>query len=328
MHRRDFLQQLAGAALAGSCAAPLLAEKPAEPLPNTPPMIDTHQHLWDLKRLNVPWVHKAAEVLRRSYVTRDYLQAAKGLNIVKTVYMEVNVPATELVAEVELITKLCQSDEHPTAAAVIGGRPGEPAFADYIRPMAKNPFVKGVRQVLHGGTPRGYCLNEPFVKSIQLLGELGLSFDLCLRPNELSDAVRLVDQCPGTRFILDHCGNADPKAFSSRSNGTRPSHDPRTWRRDMAALATREHVVCKISGVVARAPQPNWTADDLAPVVNFCLDQFGPDRVVFGSDWPVCLVGAPLADWVAALKQIVKQRPLEHQKKLLHDNAQRIYGLQ
>jgi predicted TIM-barrel fold metal-dependent hydrolase len=95
----------------------------------------------------------------------------------------------------------------------------------------------------------------------------------------------------------------------------------------MAALASRDRVVCKISGVVARAPQPNWGPEDLAPVVTRCLDLFGPDRVVFGSDWPVCLGGAPLADWVTALKQIISDRPLEHQRNLLHDNAQRIYAV-
>jgi len=329
MHRRDFIHRLTGMTLAGSCAKPLcatmLAESAAEPLP----LIDTHQHLWDLARLQVPWVPRAAEVLRRSYVTRDYLEATRGLNVVKAIYMEVDVAPEDKVAEAELITELCESGEHPTVAAVIGGQPGEPAFAAYIRKMAENRFVKGVRQVLHGSTPRGHCLSAQFVQSIRLLGELGLCFDLCMRPDELDDGLRLVDQCPGTQFIIDHCGNADPKAFlpAARRDDGKPSHDPEAWRRNMAALAARDRVVCKISGVVARAPQPTWGPEDLAPVVTRCLDLFGPDRVVFGSDWPVCLVGAPLADWVTALKQIISDRPLEHQRKLLHDNAQRIYAV-
>ena len=93
----------------------------------------------------------------------------------------------------------------------------------------------------------------------------------------------------------------------------------------MTELAKQPHVTCKISGVVAKAPQPQWTADDLAPVVNHCLDAFGPDRVVFGGDWPVCRLGGELAAWVAALRQIVQSRPEVQQRQLLHDNAQRLY---
>jgi L-fuconolactonase len=193
--------------------------------------------------------------------------------------------------------------------------------------MAKNPYVRGVRQVLHGPTPPGFCLGETFVQSVRLLGELGLSYDLCLRPAELADAVKLVEQCPDTRFIVDHCGNADPKAFlpAQRRDGAPPSHDPDAWRRNMAALARRERVVCKISGVVAQVPRPDWTPDDLAPVIHHCLDSFGPDRVVFGSDWPVCRLGAELAQWVQALKELVRSRSENEQRKLFHDNAQRIY---
>ena len=142
----------------------------------------------------------------------------------------------------------------------------------------------------------GHCLQERFVRDVQYLGEIGMSFDLCLRPSELGDAVGLVDQCPGTRFIVDHCGNADPQIVSGAAehDPANPfSHTKEQWQGDMAALGEREHVVCKISGIIARAPA-GWNADTLAPAVNHCLDSFGPDRVVFGGDWPVCNFGASL----------------------------------
>jgi L-fuconolactonase len=335
LHRRDFHRALAAAAAAGCLTRTRSArgeplEHPGQPTQSDPDpiaIIDTHQHLWDLSVQRVPWLNNATDVLRRSYVTSDYLQATEGLNVVKAIYMEVDVAPEDHVAEAELITQLCRSDEHPTVAAVIGGRPNEPTFEPYIREMAKNPYVKGVRQVLHGGTPPGFCLEATFVRSMHLLGELGLSFDLCLRPQELADAVRLVDQCPDTQFVLDHCGNADPNAFlpASRRPTAKPSHDPDAWRRHIAALGERKHVVCKISGIVAQVPQPDWSAEDLAPIVNHCLDAFGPDRVIFGSDWPVCRVGAELADWVRALQAIVHDRPRDQQRKLFHDNAQALF---
>ncbi len=306
MHRREFHRRLLAAAL-GSAAVGSTTRLPVAEAGSTEaeerlPIIDTHQHLWDLQKQNVPWLENAAQVLRRSYVTRDYLAATQGLNVVKTVYMEIDVAPKDQVAEVQLITPLCQSPDCPTAAAVIGGRPASDSFADYAHAMAKNTYVKGVRQVLHGATPPGFCLGEQFVKSMQLLGELGLSFDLCLRAAELSDAVKLVKQCPATQFIVDHCGNADVKAFlpAARRGGNPPSHDPAAWQRAMSQLGECDNVACKISGIVASVPKDRWEPSDLAPIVNHCLSAFGPDRVVFGGDWPVCRVGAELAQWIKA----------------------------
>ena len=206
-HRRRVSSCAQGSARVLGQTAPVPEKR--EPLP----IIDTHQHLWDLDRQRVPWLDNAPEVLRRSYRISDYLEATQSSNVVKAIYMEVDVAPSDHPAEAELITQLCRTGQYPTVAAVIGGRPGEAPFADYIRPLAKNPSVRGVRQVLHGAAPRGYCLQETFVQSLRLLGELGLCFDICVRPAELPDAVELVKKCPETRFVVDHCGNADPKAF-------------------------------------------------------------------------------------------------------------------
>ncbi len=137
-----------------------------------------------------------------------------------------------------------------------------------------------------------------------------------MRPGELADAAKLIDACPGTRFVLDHCGNADVQA-----------RDRSGWERDIAAVARRRNVVGKVSGVVAGARPGRWAAEDLGPVVRHTLAVFGPDRVMFGGDWPVCLAAATLAQWVNALKEIVASRKAEEQRKLFHDNAVRFYGL-
>jgi len=294
------------------------------------PIIDTHQHLWDLSKFRLPWAADVA-LLNRSYVTADYLAATAGLNVVKAVYMEVDVASDQKLAEAEYIIDLCQRDDNPTVAAVISGYPSEPGFADYINRFAGNPYVKGLRQVLHvPETPRGYCLTPAFVAGVQRLGELGMSFDLCMRADELADAMKLVDQCPNMQFILDHCGNADPYIVAGTTTANDaanpPDHTRSQWIDDIQALAQRSNVVCKISGVVARV-RPGWTAQDLAPTINHCLDAFGPDRVIFGGDWPVCTLGAAYNEWVNALKTVIAPRREAEQRKLLHDNALRIYGL-
>ena len=322
LKRREFLKALA----AGAALVPTVSGRAAQPAPQEDLIIDTHQHLWNLSQLNLPWLAEAPEVLRRDFGPPEYREATEGMNI-KAIYMEVDVATTDHDKEAEYVIGLCRSGQESTIAAVIGGRPDDDSFGRYLDRHREGGFVKGVRQVLHNPSiPAGHCLRDEFVRGIRLLGERGLSFDLCMRPGELSDAAKLVELCPGTRFILDHCGNADVKAFMRSAAPERPSHNPDAWRRDIETVAKRANVICKISGIVASAPQ-GWQPDDLAPIVNHCLDTFGPDRVVFGGDWPVCLLGAPLAAWVRALRAIVQERPRAEQNKLWSANARRHYGL-
>jgi predicted TIM-barrel fold metal-dependent hydrolase len=334
VNRRQFLAATAAAATAGLAVhafpqAGHSEEKPAVAADSLP-IIDCHQHLWDLDKFKLPWIEPGT-LLGRSYVMKDYLAAIEGTGIKNAVYMEVDVDPAQQTAEAEHLIEICKSGKAPTIGAVISGRPNADKFKDYITPLAKSPQIKGIRQVLHvPTTPAGYCLSKGFVRGIQLLGELGLSFDLCMRPKELADGAKLAEQCPGTHFIVDHCGNADVKAFfkpgDKRLTDIKVEHAADQWKRDIETLAAKKNVICKISGIVARVPK-EWTADDLAPVVNHCLDSFGPDRVIFGSDWPVCLLGAPLKAWVAALRQIIASRPAAEQEKLLSKNAVAFYRL-
>ncbi len=279
------------------------------------PIVDTHQHLWDMQQFHLPWLDGGGK-LAQNHTPVEYARETEGLNVVKTVYMEVDVEASQKVAEAEYVLGLCAEASNLMAGAVIGGNPAAAGFADYIGLFAGNRHLKGVRQVLHGGLPAGTCLESEFVRGVRLLGENGLRYDLCMRSTELLDGAKLAALCPETRFILDHCGNADPKA-SDRSQ----------WERDIAAVAAQPNVVCKISGIIAGAHPERWTPDDLAPIVRHCAEAFGPDRIFFGSDWPVCTLTASYRQWVAALKAIVAGWSDEDQRKLFHDNAVRFYEL-
>ncbi len=327
--RRRTFNTISGIAAASALTADLFETNPNVVMGaergELPLIIDTHQHLWDLEKFKLPWLDGAPEVLRQNYRTKEYLDATRGLNV-KAIYMEVDVDPSQHIAEAEHVAELCKSDDHPTIAAVVGGKPASLDFPNYVKRLTEHPQIKGVRQVLHvDATAQGFCLQKEFIRGVRLLGERGLSFDLCMRPTELKDGIKLVTSCPDTRFILDHCGNADPKAFRQKTADT-AWHDAVAWGRDIDRCAKQSNLICKISGIVARAPK-NWTADDLAPIVNHCLDAFGPDRVIFGGDWPVCLLGASLRRWIDALAEIISNRPADQQRKLWHDNAQRFYGV-
>jgi L-fuconolactonase len=311
--RRRFLRR--SAALTLTAAAGLPAPSRADGLAPMP-IVDTHQHLWDLSRFKLPWL-KAAPKLDRSFLMEDYRRATAGLNVVKSVYMEVDVEPSQQGAEADYVLDLIRHGGTPLVGVVIAGRPEAADFATYLARFRGQPAIKGLRRVLHGAdTPPGHCVAPPFVAGIRHLGEMGLSFDLCMRPAELGDAAKLIDACPDTSFILDHCGNAGVRA-----------KDLSGWKADIGRIAGRKNVVCKVSGIVASAAPGPWTAEDLAPIVNHVWDRFGPDRVVFGGDWPVCTLAASYRQWVEALRHIVAGRPLAEQKKLFHDNALRVYRL-
>ena len=320
MNRRQFL--ISSAVSAVGCAG-VTHGGPEQP-ESLHPIVDTHQHLWDLSKLRLPWLKPGGE-LTRSFTQADYKIATQGLGITKAVYMEVAVAPEQKVSEAEYILDVCADKSNPTCAAVIGGLILDDGFEEYISHFKGNPYIKGVR----------HALNKPaqledgrFARRLQLLGSLNMSFDLVSPPRLIGQAADLVERCGDTRFILDHCGNADPLAFDRDLDwGRKPQHDAEMWKRGIGTLAERPNVICKISGIIARVPKGRATAKVLAPLVNHCLDTFGPDRVIFASDWPVCTRGASLRVWVNLLREIVRKRSSEEQRKLFWSNANSFYGL-
>lgn len=316
MERRNFLAITAAAALSPSGVA-AAAEKPER-------IIDTHQHLWDLQRIRLPWLEGAPDTLRHRYDLEEYREATKGLPI-EAIYMEVDVADDQLDREVAYVVA-ASKDRNPTRAAVIGGRPGTSAFVDYLARHRANKEIRGVRRVLHSdATPPGTCRTDAFLADMKRLGEIDWSFDFCMRPQELGDARHVASQCPNTRFMLDHCGNPDLTAWQ-KNRVDPPKHTVDAWRKSIDDLASLPNVHCKISGVIATLPK-GAGAEYLAPAIDHCLDAFGPDRVVFGGDWPVCLLGGTFQQWYAMLTEIVADRPAEDRRKLWWKNAVGFYRL-
>jgi len=291
------------------------------------PIIDTHQHLWDPERLNLPWLAGAGPHLNRKNAIEQYQAAVEGLPVAAAIYMEVNAAPDQKLREAKQVRRLIEAGTHVTAAAILSADPGKENFRESVDLFEDQPWVKGYRQVLHGrSTPPGYCLKARFINNCRHLGSTGKTFDLCMRSAELKDAARLVEACPETRFVLDHCGNADPKAFFAPDDPRRGSapQDAARWKEAMTQLARHPNVTCKISGIIARVP-PQWTPDDLRPIVEHCAEAFGEDRIVFGTDWPVCSAGGTARQWIEALHEITSDWPDDAQDRLWNANAKAVY---
>ncbi|MBC8163237.1 MAG: amidohydrolase family protein, partial [Roseiflexaceae bacterium] len=182
--------------------------------------------------------------------------------------------------------------------------------------VATSPLIKGVRRMLQGEPHAKICLAPDFVQGVRLLAQYGLSFDICVKHDQLAPVTELARRCPDTQFMLDHAGKPDIKSGVL---------DP--WREEIAALAALPNVMCKISGLVTEADHTAWTTDQLAPYVAYALAQFGEDRVAFGGDWPVALLASPYPRWVETLDGLTAHLPEAVRRKLWAENARRFYQL-
>ena len=277
-------------------------------------IVDTHQHLWDLDLFHYSWLD-SLPALNRSFRMPDYLEAAKGLNVVKSVPLEADVDVPYMLDETRHLLALADQLDNPLEGIVACGRPESKDFRSYLDKIAGHPRLKGIRRVLHT-QPDEVGQGATFINNVAALSTYGLSFDLCVLARQLPIAINLVSKCPDVVFILDHCGVPQVKERNL---------DP--WRSYIADIAQFPNVCCKISGLVAYADPERWTAEDLRPFVEHAIASFGWDRLLFGSDWPVCTLSASYQQWVEALRAITQAAGEVNQRKLFHDNAVRVYRL-
>ena len=277
-------------------------------------IIDTHQHLWDPDLFRYSWLN-SLPALNRPFRMPDYLEAAKRLNVVKSVHLEADVDEPYMLDETRHLLALADQPDNPLEGIVACGRPENEDFKSYLDQIASHPKLKGIRRVLHTQADE-VGQGATFINNVAALTAYGLSFALCVLARQLPLAIKLVSQCPDVVFILDHCGVPQVKERN---------FDP--WRSYIAEIARFPNVCCKISGLVAYADPQRWTAEDLRPFVEHAIASFGWDRVLFGSDWPVCTLSASYQQWVEALQAITQGAGEVNQRKLFHDNAIRVYRL-
>ncbi|MBX3735100.1 MAG: amidohydrolase [Candidatus Didemnitutus sp.] len=273
--------------------------------------VDTHQHLWDPRRLPYSWC-ASIPALHRTFSLDDYRAASRGAGIAKTVFMECDVDDPHQLAEAEHVQQLAETD--PLIQGIVAsGRPEHDGFAAHLRALARLPRLRGIRRVLHV-VPDGLCLEPRFAENLRLLPDYGLTFDVCALPRQLANVRTLAERCPQVTFILDHVGVPDVK-----------NRMDEPWRTGLARLADLPNVNCKISGLVAYADSATWTVDDLRPYFEHAVACFGWDRLVWGGDWPVCTLTAPLSRWVEATHALTASATPAQRALLYHRNAERLY---
>ncbi|MCI0336087.1 MAG: amidohydrolase [Acidobacteria bacterium] len=277
-------------------------------------VVDTHQHLWDLDLLPYSWTVNRPE-LNRSFRMSDYLEATRDFEVIKSVHVEADVDEPYMLHETRHILALAEDADNPLSGVVAVARPEYDDFQEYLGQISGHPRLKGIRRILHT-QPDELSTTTTFIENVNSLEDYQLSFDICVQGRQLPQAINLVRRCPNVNFVLDHCGNPDIK-----------TRDYEQWRVRMEEIAGYPNVACKVSGIVVNTDIENWTVEDLRPPVEHVIACFGWDRVMFGSDWPVCTLAASFKQWVDALIFLTKDGGEKNQQKLFQENAERVYRL-
>jgi len=277
-------------------------------------IFDTHLHLIYLNKLNYPWLSDVA-ALRRDSTYNDYELVARRIGISGALHMEVDVAEAEIEAETAMVAELISKDHSLMRGAISSCRPENDQFAQFLERQQQRDEVKGFRRVLHV-VPDELSTTSLFRDNVKRLSGSGLTFDLCVVPAQIPLAIELVDHCPDVTFVLDHCGVPDV-----RSQALQP------WAEHIKNLAQRDNVVAKISGVMAYGDPERWTLDDIRPYVERTIDAFGWDRVVWGSDSPVCTLGGHIETWVAATHALLVDCSADEKAALLHKNAKTLWSI-
>lgn len=276
-------------------------------------IIDTHQHLWDTSNLEYPWL-EGFDLLAEKYTADDYRTAIGDLNVVRSVHVEADPAETDVVKEVEWLTEVSKSDG--MIGAIAAAAPLEKPNAEAtLEQLTEVGLVVGVRRMAwHHPDPRFYATPE-LINGVKLLTKFDLSFELCANAVQLPAAIELVKATPDVRHALNHCGGPDIAGGA---------FEP--WATHIRELASFENVHCKVSGIVTTASE-DWQREDLKPYIRHLVDAFGYQRLMFGSDWPVCTLAATYQEWVAALLWAVADASEAEKNRLFYENALEFYAL-
>ena len=272
-------------------------------------IIDTHLHLVYKDRFTYPWLD-GAPAINRQWTAQAYFAEAERLGIDAALHMEVDVDETDIVPETRFMLSV-----HPKVIGAIAAcRPESSGFPAQLESLRALGGVKGLRRILHT-QPDDLSQSALFAENIRLLGAAELTFDICVLARQLDIGRALAAKCPDVQFVLDHCGVPDIAGG-----------DFAAWRDGITRIAELPNVAAKISGVIAYGG-PDWTAATLRPYVEHIIESFGWDRVVWGSDHPVCTLTANLTRWVDTTRELISGASATEQARLFHANAERIYHL-
>jgi L-fuconolactonase len=273
-------------------------------------IIDSHQHFWEVGRFDYPWMSPEVDVLYRDYALADLEPLAAREGVSRTVLVQ----ASNSLDETQWMLDIAEASD--LVAGVVGWVDlTSPAVAHDLDELMKHPKLKGVRHLVESEPDDRWLERADVLGGLRELERRRLPYDLLVHTRHLDAARGVADACPGLRLVVDHL--AKPPIASREFD---------EWALDIERIAEVEGVSCKLSGLVTEAG-PDWSVDDLKPYVDHALRSFGAERLIFGSDYPVCLLAASYSDVHAAARLLVASLDEEARALVFGGNAKRFYGI-
>lgn len=274
-------------------------------------IIDSHQHFWNYDPVRDSWIDESMQVIRKDFLPKDL----KPILEANSVDGCIAVQADQSEEETEFLLKC--AEENSFIKGVVGwldlrANNVEERLAHY----SKNKLFKGVRHIVQGESDEDFMLQPNFLNGIQKLKQFGLTYDILIHQGQLSQAIELVKKCPNQQFVLDHI--AKPKISEGVDD---------VWEKNMRLLASYKNVSCKISGMVTETQDFKWQESDFTTFLDVVVDAFGTDRLLYGSDWPVCLLAGSYKKVFQIIEHYFQDFPKEDILKIMGGNAKRIYKL-
>tara|TARA_R110002049_G_scaffold72490_3_gene187260 strand:- start:22756 stop:23607 length:852 start_codon:yes stop_codon:yes gene_type:complete len=275
-------------------------------------LIDSHHHLWSYSEQEYGWINEDMGVLRRDFLAPQLQEiAAAG-----SVDGFVSVQARQTIQETDALLDIAKSE--PLIRAVVGWVPlADANINDVLDRYQDEPLLKAVRHVVQDEPDDRFLLRDDFNRGVARLKDHNLVYDILIFARQLPAAIEFVDRHPSQPFVLDHI--AKPTIAAGKFDAD--------WERDLRELARRENVTCKFSGVVTEVRDDTWSIETIRPYWDVALDAFTPSRLMFGSDWPVCLLGTEHRDWLETVRQLAAELSESEQRHLFAETAIGAYGL-
>ena len=272
--------------------------------------IDSHQHFWEINKFNYSWMDQKSP-LRKDFVPNDLEKLIKENQIDKTIIVQA-VPSTE-----ETYWLLEMAENYDFIAGVVGWVDlTDPKIEKTLNILQENQFFKGVRHLWETDEDPEWIINSGAIRGLKVIAERNLTFDFLARPNNLIYIPKIMNLVPNLRAVLDHIGK--PEIAEKKIQ---------PWLNDIRKISSIDNVFCKLSGMITEANLKNWRVKDLKPYVHHVLSLFGADRIMFGSDWPVCTLAGQYKDVKNSFDEILKDLDLKSKNKIFGENASKFYKI-
>ena len=276
-------------------------------------LLDTHQHLVYREKASYGWTKDIPPLAEGNFTLDDYKTLTEGLGIGGTLFMETGVDDPDYQQETRFVKSLADNSDNGMIGLISSIRPeSDEAFETWLEETIEMGVV-GYRRILHV-MPDDTSQSDIFRKNVRKIGVSGKTFDICFLPGQLPVACELAKACENTKLILNHCGVPD-----IAGNGLDP------WRQDIKALAQIPNVICKLSGLMAYCAPGTSSLETIEPFVDHVLNCFGPNRMVWGSDWPVVNLAKGLPEWIAVTRKILGKLSADEASSIAYGTAQTVY---